>query len=280
MAKVKLNQVVDTVNENSMGVEIEFFCRKSDVFVAEALTRAGIETRVERYNHCTREHWKIVNDGSIDSNSSNHPHEMELVSPKLYGATGLEIVRKVCAVLNCSEIDAQVNSSCGLHVHQDAANWGAKQFANLFDLYKMYEDELDEMVPNSRKRDNNGMCSSLDYCDSWEDVYSPDRESGKRYHKINLCSWETYGSVEIRHAAGTTDANKICGWMVFTQAIVERCATARTFKKRKSILTGIQAYKWGAEMRRSGAEEIERLSNVFQAVRLWVGRRKRQLVRG
>ena len=219
MRMVKLNK---TVSERTFGIEIEFNAAVNMRIVAITLQNHGIECVAESYNHTTRSSWKLVPDSSVHSNFRRY--NMELVSPVLKGAEGLAEIRKVCKVLNNSAIDAKVNHTCGLHVHHGANDFGESQMRNLVSLYKNYEGEMDKMVARSRRGNANHYCSSLQN----KEIANV---RASRYHKLNLAAFTRHGTVEIRHMNGTTNADKICGWIVLTQAVVERAAEAKSIRK-------------------------------------------------
>lgn len=267
--KQKMNE---TLTGRAYGIEIECYCKVGARAVANAITAAGVDCNAEGYNHYTRQAWKIVSDGSLNSAPRGHRYAMEVVSPKLYGADGLEQIEKVCAVLNSVRIDAQVNKSTGLHVHHNASDYNRKQLFNIFHLYKTYEDEIDQLVAPSR-RGNRAY-----YCQGFQNVTNFRNLSG-RYWKVNLSSYHRHGTVEIRHFNGSTDADKIRGWVVFTQAIVERAASAvKKVKKagtRQTMFGGLHMYKCSTLVKEARDEnEKVRIASVMKNIRKWAKERK------
>ena len=109
----------------AFGVEIEYSrpINVSNSAIAYQLSTLNVETRVEEYNHDTREHWKIVSDSSVHATTRNLPNGIqqegrnEIVSPLLFGKDGLEQIQKVCDLLQ--QLGCTVNYTCGLHVHHD-----------------------------------------------------------------------------------------------------------------------------------------------------------------
>ena len=82
--------------------------------------------------------WRIVSDSSINVVGGYH-NQCEFVTPKLrYEDMGTlqEIIRKI------REAGGVTNSSCGIHVHVDAANHNAKSLKNLIYLMHSKEDIL------------------------------------------------------------------------------------------------------------------------------------------
>lgn len=190
--------------KRTFGIEIELVHSNSRAMAA-ALKAAGIPTEVEGYNHQTRNHWKIVMDSSIRGGG------YELVSPILRGEAGLETVRIVAEVLKAQ--GAQVNQSCGFHVHHDAADLKDNHFENLFRLYRRSETVIDRMMPKSRRANNNRFCGSL------RDLPTI---PGSRYYKVNFAAYHVHGTVEFRQHSGTIEAEKMIQWIRISQAIIER----------------------------------------------------------
>ncbi len=224
-------------HSRTFGVEIEFTnLSERDIRKLERkLTAAGIPTVYEGYNHITRSTWKIVYDGSVKN--TKHYCGWELVSPPLKGLQGLQALKTAMKVLDNN--GAKVNRSCGLHVHHDASNWGIKEFKNVYRLYSRMELTIDKAMPKSRRSTNNGYCRSIrehmahsinafEACKTVEDLRR--YWGGNRYYKVNMESWYRHSTIEFRHHSGTTDADKIINWVVFTQLIVGRAESTRRLK--------------------------------------------------
>lgn len=113
-----------------------------------------------------------------------------------------EIIKRVCTVLDSH--NANVNDTCGLHVHLDVRNKDEKQiFANLVKNQKM----LYAMNPERRATG----------------AYSKPNKSikmeGDRYQGINPQSFNDHGTIEVRLHDGTTNAEKIINWITLLQVI-------------------------------------------------------------
>lgn len=193
------------MNENrTYGIEIELIHNDKHA-MARAINAAGIEIEVEGYNHTTRNHWKIVPDGSVHGG-------YEVVSPKLQGTNGLRQIKTVCDTLVAH--GAKINKSCGLHVHHDARDYRTENFTNLFNLYRRGEHIMDSMLPLSRRGNNN------QYCQTLQNITAV---PVSRYYKVNFQAFHVHGTVEFRHHSGSVEAEKIINWVLLTQRIVERC---------------------------------------------------------
>lgn len=122
-------------------------------------------------------------------------HELAIVARKSKIA---EIVRKACEVLK--KEGAEINDTCGLHVHLDARRKDEKRmFANLVKSQKL----LYSMVPRSRYRSN--------YCKPGTSKVMEDY--GQRYYGINPLSYNEHKTIEVRIHSGTINAKKINNWI-------------------------------------------------------------------
>lgn len=208
------------------GVEIEAY-NASSTAVLRAVRRQFIDCFSESYNHTTRPHWKIVSDSSI---SGQNP--FELVSPILEGEEGLKEVKKVCKALK--EVNAKVNSSCGLHVHINASDFTITTWKHLLVNYARLEKIIDRFMPQSR-RDNRycrGFSEIRDFenrimaAESVDDIRSILQT---RYRKINADAYVRHGSIEFRQHGGTTDFEKIHYWVRFLESLVKYSESAGLF---------------------------------------------------
>lgn len=218
-------------NQRTYGIEIEAFGVPQEV-LAEALNRKGIPTYVERYNHSTRNYWKIVTDASIHGDNS-----FELVSPPLKGKEGMVQIRRVCQVLY--ELGAQVNKSCGLHIHHDVRDLNLDNFRNLFTLYARFEATIDGFFSPYRRGNHNKYCLSLQNLPLTAIRNARTLEELQvliptRYYKVNIYSFWRQGTLEFRHASGTIDPEKIINWIILTQLFIERSKRAVSLSLRRT----------------------------------------------
>ena len=207
----------------TFGIEIEA-CGIAPTTLAAELTAAGIECRAEGYNHTTRPHWKVVSDGSV---CGDRP--FELVSPVLAGEEGLAQVKTVCEVLN--RLGAQVNKTCGLHVHFGVGELEhePKFWRNLLNNYADLEPSIDAVMPPSRRGNRNAFCRPVAHPQLRErlarchDLRAIERvaTNGCRYHKVNISSFWRHRTVEFRQHSGTTDFAKISNWVRMLSRLVE-----------------------------------------------------------
>jgi len=230
------------IGNQTFGVEIEYIrCDVSQQALATALRSVGINAEAQGYNHRVQDCWKLITDASCG---------YEIVSPILRGEDGKEQIRKVCAQLN--RFNAVVNRSTGLHVHIGYENATVKSFKNLLKTFAKYEEALDVIMPASRRANNNRYCASLcnrsaydsdqdtadkvnayfrnvDRCRTLDDIRSM---TSNRFVKLNTQSYWRYGTIEVRHHSGTTDAEKINNWVELSGAMVAQSKDARCVGKR------------------------------------------------
>lgn len=243
--------MIPIVPNRSFGVEIEVYNVFYGVLIppygdtvpnhinplAEAILAADIDlgTRPDQ--------WRFVQETSIKGGGA-----VEIVSPPLLGQEGLEQIKKICSCLKTG--DARFNGSCGLHVHHDVKDFTCEELRRLLNLMHVWEDAIYFCLPSERR--GNDTCRPMEIdlvelaipCDETCDTecriktlwYSAkNRYDGTgikycstRYHGLNLHSYWTLGTVEFRYLPSTLDAEKILGWVAFTQALVEKAAHGDT----------------------------------------------------
>lgn len=212
------NQTQQAFNfDSKFGVEIEAF-NVSRVVLRQALLDAGINVESESYNHDTRNHWKIVNDGSVSGQNA-----FELVSPPLQGLDGLAELERVCAVLE--QLDVKVNKSCGMHIHFEATNFSLSTWRNIYANYATLEGEIDSIMPNSRRGNNNNYCKSIvSYKEQIRNARSIRIIStivgSSRYYKVNCQSFWRHRTIEFRQHSGTIEYRKISNWILILAQLI------------------------------------------------------------
>ena len=188
--------------------------------VAQALRSAGINCNAEGYNHDTSAAWKVVTDASL-----NGTETFELVSPILEGQNGLDQVKTVSEVL--TRLGAQINKSCGLHVHFDASGMNLDNWKRLITNYATLEGTIDSMMPQSRRGQTNSYCKSMKIndlqtkinnartLDNLRNIFS------SRFHKINTQAFSRHRTIEFRQHSGTFEAEKMINWILFLHNLVD-----------------------------------------------------------
>jgi hypothetical protein len=220
-------------NSETFGVELE--CMMGQGYsgdsgreqVALAIRSAGVLCMAERYNHITRDHWKITTDRSL-GHDVYRSKGAEIVSPVLRGEEGLESIRKVCNIL--TELKCRVNTKCGLHVHVGAAaRRGVPFLKNMARMYQHFDGVIDAFMSPSRRGPSGGggFCGSLrvdhprlEIAQTVQDVgraigqnFANGNRSPQRYRKFNILTYFDPGTVEFRHHQGTVDAQKTEMWV-------------------------------------------------------------------
>lgn len=241
-----------SITDRRFGVEIEFVIPKhygsSENFIAqlnEKLSADGstVQVNYESYNHNNGGAWKYVTDGSVLAlDNTQWIGGNEIVSPPLRGFEGLADLRMVLECLE--EMGCDVNKTTGLHVHHDFNDATAGTFKSLYKLYCMNEALIDQMMPESRRGNNNEFCRTISRVyGSYNSAEAVDHRfysitsfrkyaehrvgSGARYCKLNFLSYWRHGTIEFRHHSGSIDAVKIINWIIFTQAMVEKAMKTR-----------------------------------------------------
>ena len=210
------------------GIEIEVVgitCSE----VAQLLESNGIRCANAGYNHRTMQTWKVVTDASV-------ARGCEIVSPPLSGAEGIEEVRKVVELVN--EYGADVNKSCGIHVHIDCNDLSAQHIANIFNRYRHNEAQIDAVMPASRRGNSNMYCKSirdLAQLRPLRTARDTARQVHDRYYKVNLTSFAKYGTIEFRQHSGSLNRAKIANWIKFLIQFVE--ASAPSVAPRETVTT-------------------------------------------
>lgn len=133
---------------------------------------------------------RVKEDGSIRYTENQYGFEFTCLTR----VSNLINVQKLCLALK--ELKAEVNASCGLHVHLDARNGDGRKIANRL---KNALPLLKMMVPKSRL--NNQYC------------HRDMSNRGERYAKINKESLRKHRTIEVRMHSGTTDFVKISNWI-------------------------------------------------------------------
>lgn len=212
----------------TFGIEIEA-TRLQYSQAVDAIEDAGYDARSEGYHHDVTPYWKVVEDGSIDGRSP-----FEAVSPVLRGEDGILEARTVARALN--RAGAQVNRSCGLHVHVDVSDFTPTELATIVLRYSRFLNDIDTWMPRSRRNGNNEWCRSIS---EWAnildernrlddyDIHLQDLTHNQpgRYSLLNLMPLSRQGTIEFRQHGGTLNPSKIENWVRFLLYFVETCRT-------------------------------------------------------
>lgn len=205
----------------TFGVEIECVVPRHRIDEKAALN--GLPIQYEGYNHRdNRSYYKFVSDSSIhdDIQEGGCYNGIECVSPILNdNQTGHASLKNCIKTLN--DANAQVNRSCGLHVHVGIDKLSGEQIVNIYKNYQMLESLIDSFMAPSRRTNCQWACSLRPYdfsdCHNAADV---ERRIGTRYCKVNPMAYYRHKTVEFRQHQGTTDFAKISNWVAFCTKLV------------------------------------------------------------
>lgn len=205
--------------------------------------------------------WQVVKDGSITAQrkvngvrtSAGDEYKVEVVSPKSR-YEDIESIQEL--VRRLRKTGAFANSSCGIHIHVDAANHNAKTLRNLINLMASKEDMLYKALEVNEARMgrycqkvNGGLIESINRTKPatmealktlWYKPYggaSTYHYHESRYHGLNFHSVFTKGTVEFRLFNSTTHAGKIKAYIQLCLAISHQAITQRGASARKTATT-------------------------------------------
>lgn len=198
----------------TFGVEIECFVSQQNI--ALRARDNGMVYQYESYNHTdSRDHYKFVRDASV----CGMDDAIECVSPILRGNNGFASLRATCKTLN--EAGAQVNRTCGLHIHIGASELNDREIINVFKNYAKLEDVIDSFMAPSRR--NNIYAKSLRGINmevaSMYGLYNA--FNGSRYYKVNPFAYQRHKTIEFRQHGGSTNFKKIESWIKFLIKLVD-----------------------------------------------------------
>jgi hypothetical protein len=213
-----------TTSDRHIGVEIECFMPENVDFAAFLPFREWVD---------------IGQDASIHAPDQMQGVEVRMLATEQNYAGRISAI---CEVLR--KIGAEVNASCGLHVHLDMRNLDKTEIKKRFANLVSYQDWLFSLVPPSRR--DNHYCRRTEHAD-------PDHLVD-RYQAINPCAIAEHQTIEVRLHSGTTNADKIIHWISLLLAITRAPAvkqvpqTVQALARRLDIDPQVRRY---IESRRS-----------------------------
>jgi len=142
---------------------------------------------------------RVVSDGSIRPPAGQNGHEIRTLLDRSLAEPRLFTLCKRFAALGL-----RVNKSCGLHLHLDARSMTLPEVITKAKIMDKWLHALMELLPVSR-RDNT-------YC-RWG-VAQHDR-----YRAVNVYSWNTHKTIEVRCGSATLDYNKVLAWLRLVELI-------------------------------------------------------------
>ena len=139
--------------------------------------------------------FSIKRDGSLTATDKGHP--IELVTQPL-----LDLRTRGMTTI-CKELakhSAKVDNTCGGHVHIEAMTLNLNRLQNMEavrHLFRIYESVFYAVTAPGRVESN--------YC---YPVAWNNNPLDSRYHSMNFCSYEKYGTLEFRCFGGSVEASK------------------------------------------------------------------------
>jgi hypothetical protein len=137
----------------------------------------------------------VKDDGSIDAEDGCFGVEVTI----LFLKNNREPLKQLCNAL--SDLGAEVNRSCGMHVHLDQRGRTLQKVKARANALGLALPLLASMVPKSRRRNN--------YCKLAVSSLS----GSERYYAINCTAFEKYKTIEVRLHSATRDFDKISNWI-------------------------------------------------------------------
>lgn len=213
--------------------------------------------------------WSLMSDSSIVTEmkiengyirTSDTDYRVEMVTPKL---TYAELPKLQECVRQVRHSGAKVNSSCGIHVHVDAANHNRQSLKNLlsimyskegilFKALKVNPNRIDDycqkvcepMLEKARKlsADETKNLTALESIWYEGNVQSREHYNWTRYYALNLHSVFYRGTVEWRCFNSTLHAVKVAAYVnlclaMSAQAIAQRSTVMRKTHSDNELFT-------------------------------------------
>jgi hypothetical protein len=217
--------------------------------------------------------WTAQNDTSI------HPpvgyKAVEIVSPVLKGAEGLQQVVAVCKWLQA--VGAKVNQTTGFHVHIGFDKNNQAALKRLVATFANHEKAI-YAITGTRARENNTYCRSVLQSADIKHVHKHGLPSYlNRYFLLNIANLiGRMPTVEFRAFAGTTSETKAIGYIRVALGFVERaiqdtCPRCFGRKLPKSVVDGQSATKrlfsflgWDKRQPVFGALEADNTPSILE----------------
>ena len=244
-----------TLREIRFGIEIETINRtRHDVALAihsvvgGTVTHAGFPANYDPWevNDLRGRTWKVVADASLTSVPRHL--QAEVVSPVLTYDDVEQLQEVVRAIRRAG---ATVDSTCGLHIHVDAAAFDGRQLGNLAKIVYKNEplmlhalgvsearqrrytrplnDEFIRRIEAQRPRTTDEL-NPLWYGHRND---HPTHFCPTRYATVNLHSVWYRGTVEFRRFESTLHAGKVKAYVQFCLAIAAQALNARAASSKK-----------------------------------------------
>lgn len=213
--------------------------------------------------------WKLMYDSSIEAerleggrwrNIGSSFYKVEMVTPKLQYE---ELPKMQECIRILRRAGGKVNSSCGLHVHIDAANHNRQSLKNLLSIMYSKEDMLfkalqvnearalrwckkvrEPMLKKARNLSSEETTDLTKLESIWYEgrIGSREHYNDTRYHALNLHSVFYRGTVEFRCFNSTLHAGRAAAYVnlclaMSAQAIAQRSAVMHKTQSDNELFT-------------------------------------------
>ena len=237
------------------GIEIETVGQTRETIARAIQTVVGGEVRFVGAGYDTWEVrgtdgrvWKAMRDASL----SDPFRHAEVVSPILV-YTDLDLLQNIVRALRVA--GAKVDSTCGIHIHVDAARFGAKGLINLAKLVHQQEDLIVTALAIQQRRlesftrklptafidrlaeERPQTLDELNRLWYGRRNERPAHYDSSRYHGCNLHSVWFRGTVEFRWFEATLHAGKVKAYVQFVLALAAKALNAKAAASRKRKIT-------------------------------------------
>lgn len=178
----------------------------------------------------------LRNSGLMLPDGRSYACGIEITTPILKGIAGENYLKNICRAIN-KDNNAEVDLTCGLHIHIDMSDCknNVDTLKRILAFHWIYEPVIMALLPSSRRTNKYTKSLKNDYhykkilkIASFSDLRSfwyknrSDRNSLRRYGINFYCLFE-YGHLEIRYHSGTTNSTKMQHWANLHTRIIDYC---------------------------------------------------------
>ncbi len=192
--------------------------------------------------------WKVMADSSL---SASQRLQAEVVSPILR-YEDIETLQRVIRAIRKAR--ARVDSSCGIHIHVDAASFDAKALRNLVKIVNKQEALIEHALNISQDRrcrwcrgidadflakiERQRPSDLTDLNRAWYGRLNtqPTHYDSSRYRGLNLHNVWFRGTVEFRWFEASLHAGKVKAYLQFALALSAKAINARASSSKKRTL--------------------------------------------
>jgi Putative amidoligase enzyme len=224
----------------TFGIEIEVVAprRKVAELISQILTDSDINEEDEETFDVAG--WKVTRDDSL---SACEDCQTEIVSPVLHDMSELAVLAEIISAVN--ELGADVNESCGIHVHVGGLSWRMVMTLvlimkyiepRIYETFKPHvsrmkfaapiEQEFLKKLENARTEEA-GQAKELLW-EAWygrQDSDEVDRYDPSRYHGLNINSFFYRGTIEFRYFNSSLDFGTIERYVNTSLAVAQLALT-------------------------------------------------------